>query len=108
MIRPYGNHQRQADGGPDRVAPANPIPETKHAVSPNAKCRHLVESRGNRREMRSHRRLAQLLHNPAPGGLGIGHRLDGGEGLGGDEEKRCRRVEVFNVSAICAPSTLDT
>ncbi len=95
MIWPDGNHQRQADGRPDGIAPANPIPESENPILRDAEGRHLVECGGNSREMRWHRRFAQLLDNPAPGCLGVGHGFDGGEGLGGDEEQRCRRVQGF-------------
>ena len=95
MTGTNGNHQRQADGRPDGIAPADPIPESENPLRRDAEGRHLVECRGNRREMRWHRRLAQLLHNPRPRRLGIGHGFDGGEGLGGDEEQRCRRVQGF-------------
>ncbi len=32
MIWPNGNHQRQADGRPDGIAPANPIPESENPL----------------------------------------------------------------------------
>ncbi len=32
MTGPYGNHQGQADGRPDGIAPADPIPESEDAV----------------------------------------------------------------------------
>ena len=90
---PDGDHDRQADGRPERIAPADPIPEAEDALLRDAEGRHLVERGRDRREMRGHRRLAQLLDDPAPRRLGIGHRLDGGEGFRGDDEQRRLRVQ---------------
>ncbi len=37
---------------------------------------------------------AQARQQPVAGGLGVGHRLQRGEGLRGDDEQRFRRVEI--------------
>ncbi len=45
--------------------------------------------------MPGHRRLvAESFHQPAPGGVGVGHRLLGREGLRGDDEKGPGGVEA--------------
>ena len=46
---------------------------------------------------------------PFPGRLGVGDRLQGGEGLRADDEKRLGRVEVaLSPRQMSAPSTLET
>ena len=88
-----GDHQRQADGRPDRIAAADPVPEAEDAVGADAEGAHLVERRRDRGEVRGHRRLAEMLDDPAPRRLRIGHGLDGREGLGGDDHQRGRGIE---------------
>ncbi len=52
---------------------------------------------------------AQLRQQPVAGRAGVGHRLLGGEGLGGDDEQRALGVEAAcSVSARWVPSTLET
>ena len=48
------------------------------------------------------RLVAELGQQPVAGGVGVGHRLLGGEGLRGDDEQRPLRVEPASASAPCA------
>src|SRR3546814_4769008 len=41
--RPDRNHHRQADGGPHRIAPADPVPEAEDAALLNAEVGHRSE-----------------------------------------------------------------
>ena len=53
--------------------------------------------------------LAERLGDPGARRLGVGHRLDGGEGLRrDDEQRRCPGRARFSVSWMWAPSTLET
>ena len=88
-----GQHQRQANRRPEGVAPADPIPEAEDALGRDPEGRRLLQRRGDRAEMRLHGRLARALHDPAPRRRGVGHGLNGGEGLGSDDEERARRIE---------------
>lgn len=90
-----GDHQRQADRRPDRIAPADPIPETEDAGLVDAEGGHLVECGRDGSEVMADSGLAELAGNEGAGGRGIGHRLDGGEGLRGDDEERGFRIEEF-------------
>ena len=83
-----GDHQRQPDGRPDRIASAHPVPESEDAVLGDAEGLDLVDGGGDRGEMRAHLVFAKCCGNPFARRAGIGHRLDGGEGLRRDEEQR--------------------
>ena len=49
------------------------------------------------------------VERPVARGGGVGHRLERGEGLGGDDEQRLVRVEVLRSPSVkSAPSTLAT
>ena len=54
--RADGDHQRQADRRPDRVAAADPVPEAEGPVVGDAEGGDLVERRRHRREMGADRR----------------------------------------------------
>ena len=43
ILRSDRDHQRQADGRPDRITTADPVPETEDTVLVDAECRDLVE-----------------------------------------------------------------
>ena len=76
-----GDHQRQADGRPQRIAPADPVPEAEDAGLVEAELRHLVERGGDGGEMLRHGVFAKSRDDEVARGGGIGHGLDGGEGL---------------------------
>ena len=82
-------HDRQADGGPQRVAAADPVPEAEHVLDVDAeRSTAPVGVRGDSDEMTpdclaSPRSAASSSTRARPG---VGHRLQGGEGLRGDDE----------------------
>jgi hypothetical protein len=89
------DHDRQADGRPQRIAPADPIPELEHVGGIDAELAHPSSVGGHRHEVLGHRRLvAQFLDQPGAGGMRIGHSLLGGEGLGGDDEQGAFRIAI--------------
>ncbi|MCY1504752.1 hypothetical protein D9M68_389340 [compost metagenome] len=88
-----GDHQRQADRGPDRVAAADPIPETEDAGLVDAEGGDLVERRRDGSEVVADGDLAELVGDEGAGGRGIGHRLDRREGLRGDDKERGFRID---------------
>ena len=90
------NGQRQADGGPDRIAPAHPVPHGEDAVGPDAEFRHKIESSRHRREMIAHRVLSERPRHHGPGGAGVGHGLLGGEGFRADDEERAGWIKVHH------------
>ena len=90
-------HERQADGGVDRVAPADPVPEAEDVVGVDAEGGHLVEVRRQGHEVVLDGVLAEGVHQPGPGGAGVGHGLEGGEGLGGDDDQGAGGVEATQV-----------
>ncbi len=104
FFRADGDHQRQADGGPDGVTSANPVPETENAVAVDPEGGDLVERGGHCAEVMLDGLFTQRIGNELAGSRRIRHRLDGGEGLGSDDEERRFRVDqlqrVGNVSAI--------
>src|SRR3546814_20570838 len=92
ILRTDGDHQRQADSRPVRIAAADPVPETEHAVLVDTECGDLVERSRDCREMMPHRFIAELVGNEGPRRCGIRHRLDRGEGLRCDDEERGLRL----------------
>ena len=61
ILRADGDHQRQADGRPDRVAAADPIPEAEDAVAVDAEGGDLVERRRDGAEMMADGLFAELF-----------------------------------------------
>ena len=92
VLRPHRDHHRQAHRAPDRVAPADPVPEAEDAGGVDAPGGGLVEGGGDGGEVAAGE-LAERVLQPGLGGAGVGHRLDGGEGLRGDDDQRPLRVE---------------
>ncbi len=86
---------RQPHGRPQRVAPANPIPELEDVSGIDAElssaiglARHGDEVAGDVRP------LAEPLHQPAACRVRVGERLLGGERLRHDHEQRGGRIEI--------------
>jgi hypothetical protein len=94
-LGPDRDHEGQADGRRKGVPTAHPVPEAEHVDGVDAELGDLLRVRGHRDEVLGHGRLvAQPLEQPAAGLLGVGQRLQGGEGLGGDDEQRAGRRKV--------------
>ena len=98
-LRPDRHDERQPDRGVHRVAPTDPVPEAERVVGVDPEVGHLVECRGHGDEVLGDRgRLVgagrQVLEEPGPAQAGVGERLEGAEGLAGDDEQRRLRVEV--------------
>ena len=91
-----GDHERQADGGVERVAAADPVPEAEHVVRVDAERLDLLGVGRHRHEVLGHGRLvaAQAGQRPFAGRAGVGHRLQRGERLRRDDEQRLGGVEV--------------
>ena len=85
-----GNRQRQANGRPQAVATAHPIPKAEGSL--NAEFIGGLHIGGERGEVAGSIRAA-LCGKPCFGRLRIGHRLNRGEGFGGDEEERALWLE---------------
>ena len=83
----------QADRPPHRIAPADPILEPENPRGINAIGGGLVTGGDDGGELRG--RVGHLRRHPALGGVGVGHRLDRGEGLGGDDHQRGVRVQAL-------------
>ena len=65
-LRADRDHQRQPDGPPHRIAPADPILEAEHPLRRNAKGRGLIARRAQRRELLF--RIAAVIGHPGPRG----------------------------------------
>ena len=111
VVHADGERDRQADRRPQRVAAADPVPEPEHVGGVDAELRR-PPPRWSRRATKCFATAASsfaLVQEPGARGLGVGHRLLRGEGLGGDDEQRARPGSSrFSVSAMCVPSTLET
>ena len=88
-----GRHHRKADRAVHRVASADPVPEAEHVVGVDAEVVDQLLVRRHRDEMLGDRGVAERVGEPAPRGGGVGQRLQRGERLGCDDEKRCGGVE---------------
>ena len=104
IVSADGDHDRQADRRPERIAAADPVPEAEDPIRRDAEGRDLVEGRRYGGEVFAHRVGSQCRRQPFARGLGIGHRLDGGEGFRSDDEQRRFGVEplqrVMHVRAV--------
>ena len=96
VLRADREHRRQADGRVHRVASAHPVPEPEHVGGIDAEPGHLFRIRRHRDEMPGHGLgvAAEGLEQPRTRALRVGHRLQRGERLRGDDDERLRRVEV--------------
>ncbi len=93
IFRTDGDHQRQADRRPDRITPADPIPEPEYPLAFDTEGGNFVERRRDRAEVMADGRVPELVGDEGTRRGGIGHRFDGREGLGGDDEQRRFRIE---------------
>ena len=98
--------EREADGGIDGVAAADPIPEAERVGRVNAELLDALKVRGHGHEvlfdgfglgdLGAVDRVArgELLEEPCARLTGVGQGLEGAEGLGDDDEQRGLRVQV--------------
>ena len=86
----------QADGGGEAVAATDPVPETKDVIGRDPKFLSALDVGGQGGEVPGNVGFATaVVVEPLAGGAGVGHRFLGREGLGGDEEERRFRVDLF-------------
>ena len=103
------NDQRQTHGGVDRIATADPVPETKGVGRVDAEGLDLVESGGNGNEVLSHglgvlligavdgALSLELLEHPGLDFAGVGEGLERGEGLGDDDHERGLGIQTLEL-----------
>ncbi len=101
--------QRQAHGGVDGVAAADPVPETEGVGGVDAEGLDLVECGGNGDEVLGHGRgvlligtvdgalSLELLEHPGLDLAGVGEGLERGEGLGDDDHERGLGIEALEL-----------
>lgn len=99
------NGNAEADGTPDRVSATNPALEAKHVLAVDAELGDLGLVGGEGDKVLGNLALVVgLLEEPGLGSVGVGARLGGGKGLGGDEEEGGLGVGVLeglgHVSAV--------
>ena len=79
---------READGTPQAVPTADPIPELEHVLRGDAKLGRGGDVGAERDEMfRDVRLVLGVIEEPRAGGVGVGDGLLGGERLAGDDEQ---------------------
>ena len=88
IVRADGQHRRKADGRIHGIAAADPIPEAEHVGGVDAELRDLLGVGGDGDKMfRDGGFLAfQARQQPVARRARVGHRFQGGEGLGGDDK----------------------
>ena len=94
-LRTNGNCQRQANCRPHRVSPANPVPKPKRGA--DTKGVGGCHVGGERREM-SRDVAAAIRFKPGLGGLRVGHGLDRGESLAGNQKQRAGGLDALQNS----------
>ena len=90
-------HHRQADRRVHRIASADPVPEAEHVVGVDAEVVDQLLVRRDRDEMLGHRGVAECVGQPAARCGRVGQRLQRGERLRRDDEKRCGGVESIEL-----------
>ena len=86
----------KANGGPQGIAPPHPVPKFKSIGRGNTKGFHRRRIGGDGHKMFFNVCLIPGMgQKPFPGGMGIGHGLLGGEGLGCHQEQRGFRIYPF-------------
>ena len=87
-----GDCQGQANGRPHGIAPAHPVPKAKGGGdAKGVGCGHIGGQRGKVARGVS----PALCGKPGLGRVRVGHGLNGGEGLAGDQEQRAFHLELF-------------
>ena len=96
VVRAEGDHVGEADGGIHRIAAPYPIPEAEHVGGVDAKLGDLLGVCGNGDEVLGDGGFVttETGERPLAGRGGIGHGLQRGKSLGGNDEERFGRVKV--------------
>jgi len=93
ILKPDLQRNGKADRRPQRVTPADPVPEFEHVFRRDAEGLHRRFIGGERDEvLRDPSLAAAIAQKPAPRRFGIGHGFLGGEGFRGDNEQRRFRI----------------
>lgn len=80
---------RQTDSAPDGVTATDPGLETEHVLAVNAELGDLLDVGRQSDEVLGNVSIfLRSLQEPLLSSVGVGSRLSGGEGLGGDQEER--------------------
>ena len=89
------DRDRDTCRGPEREPTAHPVPHRQHVAARDAERARGVDVGADGNEvLRQRRAAAQVRRKPFAGRLCIPERLDGREGLGGDDEQCGCRVEA--------------
>ena len=88
-------HDGQADGRPQAVSSAHPIPKFKHMLGVDAEFGNGFLVGGNGDKVLGDVFFAACLQEPIAGGVGVGERFLGGERFGCDDEQRGFGVDFF-------------
>ena len=84
---------RKSDGGPQRIATADPIPEAEHIFGVNAKFFYFgAVGRNSHKMLRYVRSVFGRLQKPTTCRKGVCHGFLRGEGFGGNHKKRGLRI----------------
>lgn len=96
VVRAEGDHVGEADGGIHRIAAPHPIPEAEHVGGVDAELGDFLGVRGNGDEVLGDGGFVttQTGKRPLAGRGGIGHGLQRGKCLGGNDKERLGGVEV--------------
>jgi hypothetical protein len=96
LRRTYGNHDREADSGPQRVAPAYPVPHFEHVFAGNAELYDFRRICGNADEVLREVALgAAARDEPVAHGTRVGHGLERSERLRHHDGERFFGVQSF-------------
>ena len=88
IVHAHAQGNRQADGGPQRVAPTHPVPHGEQVVFIQAEVRRRRPVGGDGHKVIGNRRLvAAVFQEPVPCDPGIGQGFLGAERLGLDQEQ---------------------
>jgi hypothetical protein len=106
VLGAHGDRDRQADGAPQRVAPAHPVPEAEGLCDAEGGRRGftLVVAATKWRPMS----VPPWSRNQARATCRVGHGLLRGEGLAGDDEQRVLGRSLRSTGTMSWPSTLLT
>ena len=96
----------ETDGAPDAVATTHPVGESKHVLLVNAELGHLglIGGQGDK-VLGDVSVVLGAFEEPMLCGVGVGGRLGGGKGLGGDEKEGGLGVAV--AEGLCDMRSVD-